>query len=230
MRTIGLLGGMSWESTAEYYRILNETVRDRLGGLHSVPVVVDSLDFAQVAALQSSGDWAAAGLLLGEHAARLEGAGAELMVLATNTMHLVAEAITSRISVPFLHIGDATADAIDTAGLSTVGLLGTRFTMEQPFLVDHLAARGLQVLVPPPDDRELVHSVIYDELVRGVVREESRGAYAAVIDRLVAAGAEGVVLGCTEIELLIDPDSTPVPAFPTTRLHAEAAVAAALET
>ncbi|MDF1704185.1 MAG: aspartate/glutamate racemase family protein [Aeromicrobium sp.] len=228
MRTIGLIGGMSWESTAEYYRILNESVRDRLGGLHSARVIVDSLDFAEVAALQSAGAWTEAGQLLADRAARLEQAGADLVVLATNTMHLVADAIQARLSVPFLHIGDAAADAIEAAGVTVVGLLGTRFTMENPFLVDHLSRRGLRVLLPPAQDRTLVHDVIYDELVQGVVREESRLAYAEVIDRLVAAGAEGVLLGCTEIELLVTPGWTRVPTFPTTRLHAEAAAAAAL--
>lgn len=219
---------MSWESTAVYYRILNETVRDQLGGLHSAPVIVDSLDFAEVAALQSAGDWEAAGRLLGDHAARLEQAGAEVVALATNTMHLVADAITARISVPFVHIGDVAADAVEASGITTIGLLGTRFTMEQPFLVDHLSARGLRVIVPAAEDRALVHDVIYDELVHGIVRESSRLAYAGVIDRLVAAGADGVVLGCTEIELLVDPASTRVPAFPTTRLHAEAIASVAL--
>ncbi len=228
MRTIGLLGGMSWESTAEYYRVVNETVRQRLGGHHSAPVLIDSVDFAWVAQRQASGAWDELAEMLAGRARRLQDAGAELVLLGTNTMHLVAAAVQEAIDVPFLHIGDATAAAAHAAGAGTVGLLGTRFTMEQPFLVDHLSERGIDALVPGAADREVVHAVIYDELVRGLVREESRAAYRAVIGRLVERGAEAVVLGCTEIELLVGPDDSPVPVLPTTRLHAEAAVDAAL--
>ena len=219
---------MSWESSIEYYRLVNELTRERLGGAHSARCVMWSLDFDEVQALQAAGDWDRAGTLLATHAAQVEAAGAELLVLCTNTMHRVAPAIADAISIPLLHIGDATADAIASAGLERVGLLGTRYTMEAGFLAEHIGARGIEVLVPPQGDRDLVHGVIYDELVRGVVREESRAAYEDVIARLFAAGAQGVILGCTEIELLVDPDAGDIPLFPTTRLHAAAAVAAAL--
>ncbi|MCU1669997.1 MAG: aspartate/glutamate racemase family protein [Blastococcus sp.] len=228
MKTIGLLGGMSWESSALYYRLLNETVRDRLGGLHSARCVLLSVDFAEIERLQVAGDWARAGELLAADAKTLEAAGAELVLLCTNTMHKVARALTDAITVPLLHVGDVTADAVRAAGITRVGLLGTAFTMEQPFLTDRLADRGLHVVLPDPVDRALVHRVIYEELCLGIVRDESRAAFRAVIERLVAEGADGVILGCTEIELLIAPDDVDVPVFPTSRLHVEAAVAAAL--
>lgn len=228
MRTIGLLGGMSWESSALYYRLLNEAVRAELGGLHSARCVLLSVDFAGIAELQATGDWARAGELLAADARSLQAAGAELVLLCTNTMHTVADVVTAGLDVPLLHIGDSTAAAITAAGLTRIGLLGTRYTMEQPFLVDRLTAAGLEVVVPDAADRELVHRVIYDELVLGEVREESRRAYGGVVDRLVARGAQGVVLGCTEIELLIGPDDVAVPTFPTTALHVAAAVRAAL--
>jgi aspartate racemase len=228
VKTIGLLGGMSWESSALYYRLLNETVRDRLGGLHSARCVLLSVDFAEIERLQVAGDWARAGELLAADAKTLEAAGAELVLLCTNTMHKVARALTDAITVPLLHVGDVTADAVRAAGITRVGLLGTAFTMEQPFLTDRLADRGLHVMLPDPVDRALVHRVIYEELCLGIVRDESRAAFRAVIERLVADGADGVILGCTEIELLIAPDDVDVPVFPTSRLHVEAAVAAAL--
>jgi aspartate racemase len=228
MRRIGLIGGMSWESTAEYYRLLNEGVRDRLGGLHSAECLVYSVDFAAVEAMQVCGRWDEAGALLGEAARTLETAGAELLVLCTNTMHKVADAVEAAVSIPFLHLADTTADAVLAAGLTRVGLLGTGFTMEQPFYRDRLAGHGLEVWVPGRDDRALVHRVIYDELCVGVVRDESRSAYRRVIEGLVARGAEGVVLGCTEIELLISAEDSPVPVFPTTRLHVRAALDRAL--
>jgi aspartate racemase len=223
-RVIGLLGGMSWESSAEYYRLLNEFVRDRLGGLHSARCVLASVDFAEVEEMQVAGRWDDAGRLLAEAAAGLEAAGAESVLICTNTMHKVADTVSGAISVPLLHLADATAEAVTGAGLTTVGLLGTAFTMEQDFYRSRLAAHGLDVLVPGDADRREVHRVIYEELCLGVVREESRRAYQGVIDRLVADGAGGVILGCTEIELLIGADDSPVPVFPTTRLHAEAAV------
>ncbi|WP_323099230.1 aspartate/glutamate racemase family protein [Intrasporangium sp. YIM S08009] len=229
MRLVGLLGGMSWESTAEYYRLANEAVRDRVGGLASARLLLHSVDFAEVERLQAAGDWDAAGVLLADAAAGLERGGAELLVLCTNTMHRVADAIEAAVSVPLLHIGDVTADAVRRAGISRVGLLATAYTMEQPFLRDRLASHGLTVLVPEEQDRAEVHRVIYEELCLGVVREESRAAYRQVIGRLVAAGAEGIVLGCTEIELLVGQQDSPVPVFPTTRLHVEAAVDAALD-
>ena len=227
-RRIGLLGGMSWESTALYYRLVNEEVRDRLGGFHSARLVMASVDFAEVEAMQVAGDWAAAGALLADEAKALESAGAECLVLCTNTMHRVADSIEAAVGIPLLHLADVTADAVRGAGLDRVALLGTRFTMEQPFYVDRLRSHGLDVLVPDEADRTLVHDVIYDELVVGVVREESRAAYVEVVRRLVDRGAGGVVLGCTEIELLIGPGDGEVPVFATTALHARAAVDFAL--
>ncbi|MFI7243175.1 aspartate/glutamate racemase family protein [Streptomyces qinglanensis] len=227
MRTIGLIGGMSWESSAEYYRMLNELARDRKGGLHSARLVLYSVDFAEIEVLQEQGRWDEAGGILAAAARALEAAGADLLVLCTNTMHRVAEHIEEAVEVPLLHLADATADAVRAAGLRRVGLLGTAFTMEQDFYRGRLAAGGLSVLVPDPADRELVHRVIYEELCRGTVLDASRAAYRRVIGKLVADGAEGIVLGCTEIELLIGPQDSPVPVFPTARLHAEAAFEAA---
>jgi aspartate racemase len=225
---IGMLGGMSWESSAVYYRLVNELVRERLGGLHSARCVLLSVDFAEIEALQVSGRWDEAGALLAGTAAQVEAAGADILLLCTNTMHKVADQVAAAVGIPLVHLADATAAAVQTAGVSTVGLLGTAFTMEQGFYRDRLASHGLTVLTPEADDRAVVHSVIYDELCLGVVSEASRAAYIAVIERLVAAGAEGVVLGCTEIELLIGQADSPVPVFPTTRLHVEAAVSRAL--
>ncbi len=228
MRCIGLLGGMSWESSALYYRLANELVRERLGGLHSARCVLYSVDFADIERLQVAGDWDEAGRLLAHAARQVECAGADLLVLCTNTMHKVADQIAAAVDIPFLHIGEVTAAAVRAAGLRTVGLLGTGFTMEQNFYLDRLAARGLTVLVPEASDRASVHQVIYQELCRGVVRAESRAAYVGVVDRLAAAGAEGILLACTEIELLLSPGDVDVPVFPTTRLHVEAAVELAL--
>jgi aspartate racemase len=229
MLRIGLLGGMSWESTAEYYRLLNQLVAERLGGLHSADLVLASVDFAVVEEMQAAGRWDEAGELLAREAALLQGAGAGFVMICTNTMHKVADRVQEAVDVPLLHLADATAAAVMEAGVRRVGLLGTAFTMEQAFYRDRLASHGLEVLVPGADDRALVHRVIYDELCRGVVRPGSRAEYDRVIAGLVDDGAEGVVLGCTEIELLVDPEGpTPVPLFPTTRLHCEAAVALAL--
>lgn len=222
--TIGMLGGMSWESSAQYYRLANELVRERLGGLHSARCVLLSVDFAEVEELQTGGRWDEAGTLLARAARQLETAGADLLVLCTNTMHKVSEQVQAAITIPLLHLADATAAAVQAAGVGTVGLLGTAFTMEQDFYRDRLASHGLTVLVPDAQDRAVVHEVIYNELCRGVVTEASRRAYRAVMDRLAVMGAQGVVLGCTEIELLIGPTDSPVPVFPTTRLHVEAAV------
>lgn len=229
MRTIGLIGGMSWESSAEYYRLLNELVRDRLGGLHSARCVLHSVDFAEIEELQTAGEWERAGQILAKAAEGLEAAGADLLLICTNTMHKVAGQVEAAVGVPLLHLADTTAAAVKARGLTRVGLLGTAFTMEQDFYRERLAGHGLTVIVPDTGGRSLVHRVIYEELCLGVVRDESRAGYRGVIDDLVAAGAEGVVLGCTEIELLIGPDDSPVPVFPTTRLHAEAAVDAALK-
>ncbi|MFF2115867.1 aspartate/glutamate racemase family protein [Kitasatospora sp. NPDC058184] len=228
MKTIGLIGGMSWESTAEYYRLLNRLTRERLGGLHSARLVLYSVDFAQIERLQTAGRWEEAGEVLADAARSLEAAGADLLLICTNTMHKVADQVTAAVSVPLLHLADTTAAAVRAAGLRRVGLLGTAFTMEQDFYRGRLAAGGLDVQVPQADSRALVHQVIYEELCVGLVREESRAAYRRVIGELVAGGAEGIILGCTEIELLVRPEDSPVPVFPTTRLHAEAAVAAAL--
>ncbi|MFD5889949.1 aspartate/glutamate racemase family protein [Streptomyces sp. NPDC060334] len=228
MKTIGLLGGMSWESTAEYYRLLNEFTRERLGGLHSARCVLYSVDFAEIERLQAQGRWDEAGDVLADAARSLEAAGADLVLLCTNTMHKVADQVQAAVSVPLLHLADATAEAVRARGLRRVGLLGTAFTMEQDFYRGRLAAGGLEVSVPDADERALVHRVIYEELCIGVVREESRTAYREVIAGLVAAGAEGIVLGCTEIELLVGAEDSPVPVFPTARIHAAAAVDAAL--
>jgi aspartate racemase len=223
-RTIGLIGGMSWESSAQYYRLANEIVRDRLGGLHSARCLLASVDFAEVERLQMTGAWSEAGERLAEVARGLEAGGADIVLLCTNTMHKIADQIEQAISIPFLHLAETTAAAVVSAGLTTVGLLGTAFTMEQGFYRDRLATHGLLVLVPPPADRAQVHRIIYEELCLGLIREESRIIYRGVIDRLVGAGARGVILGCTEIELLISAVDSAVPVFPTTRLHVEAAV------
>ncbi len=231
VKRIGLLGGMSWESSAEYYRFVNEAVRARLGGLHSADCLLRSVDFAEIEAMQRAGDWVEAGSRLAGEARALVTGGAELIVLCTNTMHKVADAIADGLGVPLVHIADTTADAVHASGLQTVGLLATAYTMEQDFYVGRLRERhGLEVIVPCADDRRLVHDVIYEELCRGVVLETSRSVYRAVMRRLVAAGAEGILLGCTEIELLVGPDDAPVPLFDTTRLHAERAVELALAT
>ena len=228
MKMIGLLGGMSWESSIEYERLINEGVRTRLGGTHSADLVIRSYDFARIEELQATGDWDAAGDLLASDAAMLERAGAHIIVLCTNTMHLLADRIEAAIGVEFLHLGDATARAVRAAGVERVALLGTRYTMEHDFYRGRLESHGLDVVVPDTDDRTIVHDVIYDELVRGVVRAESRQRYLEVIDRLVDRGAGGVIAGCTEIELLVGADDLAVPYFPTTALHAAAAVEAAL--
>ena len=228
MLTIGLLGGMSWESSAKYYEVINELVRERLGGLHSAPCVLVSVDFAEIEALQADGRWEAAGALLAEEARKVEAGGADLLLLCTNTMHKVAAQVEAAVGIPLVHLADATAEAVAAAGLERVGLLGTAFTMEQDFYRDRLAANGLTVLVPDREDRVAVHSIIYEELCLGVVRDASRRTYLGVIDRLVAEGAQGVILGCTEIELLIGQGDTLVPVFPTTRIHAGAGVERAI--
>jgi aspartate racemase len=228
MRTIGMLGGMSWVSTAEYYRLANELARERLGGLHSARILLASVDFAEIEALQVAGRWDATGALLGREAARLEAGGAELLLLCTNTMHKVAGAVQAAVGIPLLHLADTTAEAVAGAGVVTVGLLGTAFTMEQDYYRDRLATHGLRPLVPGPADRAAVHRIIYEELCLGVVTDEAREVYRGVIARLAAAGAEGVILGCTEIELLVGPGDSPVPTFPSTRLHVAAALDAAL--
>ncbi len=229
MKTIGLIGGMSWESSLEYYRILNEEVKTRLGGLHSASCIMLSVDFAEIEVLQREGRWEESGHVLADAAQRLEAAGADLIILCTNTMHKVADAIQAQIHSPFLHIADAAAHAIQAAGLHTVGLLGTRFTMEEDFYRTRLVEQhGLTVLIPDDAGREIVHQVIYNELVLGKINPESKQHYLDIIAELVAAGAQGIILGCTEIGLLIHPEDTSVPLFDTTRIHAVAAVEAAL--
>ena len=230
MKTIGLIGGMSWESTVPYYRHINETVKQRLGGLHSAKVVLFSVDFHDIERLQVAGQWDEAGVILGDAARTLERAGAQVLVLCTNTMHKVAPAIEAATTIPLLHIADPTADAIKEAGWRTVGLLGTRFTMEQAFYRERLERdRKLKVLVPEATDRDTVHRIIYDELVLGVVSARSRDAFRAVIARLVAKGAQAVILGCTEISLLIGDQDAAVPLFDTTAIHARAAAQWALQ-
>jgi len=229
VKTVGLIGGMSWESTALYYRLMNEAVRERLGGLHSARIVLHSVEFAEVEALQRAEAWEEAGTLLAGAARSLERAGAEALVLCTNTMHKVAPAIEAATTVPFIHIADPTAAAAKAAGLERVGLLGTRFTMEQPFYRDRLErVHGIEVVVPGASDRETVHRTIYEELCLGMVDEASREAFRAVIGRLVASGAQAVILGCTEIGMLVGPQDSPVPVLDTTALHACAAAAWAM--
>jgi aspartate racemase len=228
VKTIGLLGGMSWESSIEYERIINEGVRARLGGTHSADLIIRSYDFARIEALQTAGDWQAAGDLLAGDARRLQEAGAEIIVLCTNTMHLLADRIEAAVDVEFLHLADATARAVTSADVERVALLGTRYTMEHDFYRGRLERHGLDVIVPDEPGRATIHDVIYGELVRGVVDLDSKQRYLDVIGSLIARGAAGVIAGCTEIELLVGPDDVSVPYFPTTRLHAEAAVQAAL--
>jgi len=229
MKTIGLIGGMSWESTLEYYRIINETVKERLGGLHSAKCVLASLDFAEIEPLQHQERWAEQAQMMVAAAQNLERAGADFLLLCTNTMHKLADDIQAGIHIPFLHIADATARRIKSTGIRKVGLLGTRFTMEQDFYRQRLEDRHhLSVLIPGEQQRELVHRVIYDELCLGIVNEVSRFGYSQVIKELAKNGAQGIILGCTEIELLVKPEDSPVPLFPTTRIHAEAAVDYAL--
>lgn len=223
MKTLGLIGGMSWESTLSYYRIVNQHVRQRLGGLHSAKLVLHSVDFAGIEALQQAGDWDAAGAQLADAARGLRLAGAEAIVVCTNTMHLVAPAIEAAVDIPLLHIADATAQRIRDAGLARVALLGTRFTMEQAFYREHIEAAGIAVLTPDAMQRERVHGVIYDELCVGRIVDTSRDSYRAIIAGLVARGAQGVILGCTEIGLLVGEGDATVPLFDTARIHAEAA-------
>ena len=229
MKTIGLLGGMSWESTVTYYQTINRVVGRELGGLHSARIVLHSVEFHAIQALQHAGRWAETGAILADAARSLERAGADFLVLCTNTMHIVADQIEAATPLPFLHIADATATRIRAAGLTCIGLLGTRFTMEEAFYRGRLEDRhGLRVVVPPPTDRAVVHRVIYDELCRGRIDEGSRREYQRIVGGLVAAGAQGVILGCTEIGLLLRPEDATVPLFDTALIHAEAAAVLAL--
>ena len=229
MQTIGLIGGMSWESTVPYYRQINETVKEQLGGLHSAKIILYSVDFHDVERLQHAGDWTGAGELLAAAARTLALAGADFLVVCTNTMHKVAPAIEAAVTIPLLHIADPTALAVKAAGHAVVGLLGTRFTMEDDFYRDRLRARhGLQMLVPPQEDRDLVHRIIYDELCLGKIEPMSRVQYRRIMADLVAHGAQAIILGCTEITLLVGQEDTAVPVFDTNRLHAQAAALQAL--
>ncbi|QBQ97857.1 aspartate/glutamate racemase family protein [Paraburkholderia pallida] len=230
MKTIGVIGGMSWESSAEYYRLLNRYAKARLGGHHNARSLMTTVDFAEVEALQRAGDWDALGVQMAQAAAQLERGGADLALLATNTMHRVCASIEAAISIPFLHIADPTGAALRAAGVTRVGLLGTRYTMEQDFYVGRLReVHGIEALVPDERERMDVHRIIYDELCHGIVEAESRGTYQRVIEALAARGAQAVILGCTEITLLISSKDSALPVYDTTALHAQAAVDWALE-
>lgn len=230
MKTIGLIGGMSWESSLEYYRIINQRVRALCGGLHSAQSLMYSVDFAEIEALQHQAKWDEAALILADAAQRLERGGADMVVLCTNTMHKVADVITDAIQIPLLHIADPTAEAIRARGLSRVGLLGTRFTMEQEFYKGRLAKQhGLEVLIPERADRDSVHRIIYEELCLGVISSESKAEYLRIMQRLQDSGAEAIILGCTEIGLLVQDEDSHLPLFDTTKLHAYAAVALAID-
>ncbi len=229
MKTIGLLGGMSWESTSLYYRLINEETKRRLGGLHSARIAMVSLDFQDIETLQMRDDWDAAAKILIDAAQRIEKAGADFLLICTNTMHKVADKVASEIDIPLLHLADATAERITEAGIETVGLLGTRFTMEHEFYKGRLEQHGIKVLVPDADGRDLVHRVIYEELCLGITQGGSRKAFVEIIDDLAERGASAVVQGCTEIGLLVSEQHTKVTLFDTSRIHAERAVAMALD-
>lgn len=231
MKTIGLIGGMSWESTVPYYRVINETIKERLGGLHSAKIVLFSVDFHEIERLQQAGDWAAAGVVLADAARSLQAAGASFLVLCTNTMHKVAANIEAAVTIPFFHIADPTAAEIKKSGHSTVGLLGTRFTMEQAFYRERLSERhGLRVIVPGPEDRETVHRIIYQELCLGVITSESRDEYRRIMESLASQGAQAIILGCTELSLLVSQRDSTVALFDTAAIHARAAAEEALAT
>lgn len=230
MKTIGLIGGMSWESSIEYYRIINETAKAKLGGLHSAKSIMYSVDFAEIEILQHQGKWAEAAQMLINAAKNLENGGADFIVLCTNTMHKVADDIQANVKIPLLHIADATAQLVKDSGIQKIGLLGTRFTMEEEFYKGRLSQKyGLNVCIPNAQERENIHRVIYDELVVGKIEQRSKAQYIGIIEQMVNQGAEGVILGCTEIGLLVHQEDSRVPLFDTTRIHAEAAVEYALK-
>ena len=229
MKTIGLIGGMSWESSLEYYRIINHTIKEELGGFHSAKILLYSVDFAEVERLQHAGDWLGAGKLLVSVAQKLEKAGADFLLICTNTMHKLAEEIEQNVQIPLLHIADLTAKTIQAQGLKKVGLLGTKFTMEEGFYRQRIADNfPIEVIVPREEDREIVHRVIYQELCLGKIEKSSQEQFKSIISRLVEAGAEGVILGCTEIPLLIKAQDCPVPLFDTTQIHAQGAASYAI--
>lgn len=230
IKTIGLIGGMSWESTLEYYRIINESVKERLGGLHSAKIVMYSVEFAEVERLQHLEQWNELTDLMIDAAQRVEKGGADFVLICTNTMHLVADEVENNIDIPLLHIADATAGAITKRGISRAGLLGTKFTMEKDFYKVKLASHGVAVIIPSQDQREIIHHVIYDELCQGIVKESSKDTYRGIIEDMVIAGAEGIILGCTEIGVLIKGEDVSVPVFDTTVIHAKRAVDYALDT
>jgi aspartate racemase len=229
MKTIGLLGGMSWESTVTYYQIINETVKAQLGGLHSAKCLLLSVDFAEIEALQAAGEWEKSGEFLADAAARLEKAGADFIVICTNTMHKVVPAIEATIRIPILHIADATADELERDGVATVALLGTRYTMTQDFYRLRLQRRGIRVLIPGEEDISIVNSVIYDELCRGIISDKSHDQYLRILDTLMGQGAEAAILGCTEIGLLVKPGEAALPLYDTTTIHATRAALLALD-
>lgn len=230
MKTIGLIGGMSWESSIEYYRIINEAARARLGGLHSAKSLMVTVDFAEIEKLQHEDRWDEAAQILIRCAHDLEKGGADFIVLCTNTMHKLADQLTANVKIPFLHIADATAEKVRAAGIQHIGLLGTRFTMEHDFYKGRLIHNyGLDVLVPNQEDRDVIHRVIYDELVQGRTLDSSRSEYRRILENLAEQGAQGIILGCTEIELLVSQADSPLPLFPTTTIHALAAVEYALQ-
>ena len=229
MKTIGLIGGMSWESTVPYYKVVNQIVKEHLGGLHSAKVILYSVDFSEIEEMQRSNDWTAAGELLAKAAISLQSAGADFLVLCTNTMHRVAADIEAAVAIPLLHIADSTAEAVKASKHKTVGLIGTRFTMEDSFYKDRLVNRhDLQVLVPNPDDRKVIHRIIYEELCVGRVLPSSRSEYRRIMAALASAGAEAIILGCTEISLLVGKPDATVPVFDTTYIHAKSAAEVAL--
>jgi aspartate racemase len=230
MKTIGLLGGMSWESSALYYRWVNEIVKQKLGGLHSARIAMVSLDFQEIEDMQKMNRWGEAGKILSEAAMQVEAAGADFLLICTNTMHKVALQVEAAINIPLLHIADATAEEIKKWGMKTIGLIGTNFTMEQDFYAGRLTEKhGLQVLVPPKEDRDIVHRVIYEELVLGIVKAESRAEYLRIMENLHNRGAEGIIEGCTEIVILVKQEHTSIPLFDTTAIHAQKAVEMALQ-
>ncbi len=229
MKTIGLIGGMSWESSAEYYRIINEEVNRRLGGVHSAKVILYSFDFAEIEELQHRGEWEKLTQVIIDAARRLENAGAEVLLICTNTMHKMFDQVQENVKIPMIHIADATAEEIKKKGLKKVGLLGTKFTMEGDFYRKRFEKHGIETIIPSEDEREVIHRIIYDELVVGIIRDESRKKYLEIIENLKQLGAEGMVLGCTEIPLLIKQEHVDIPVFDTTRIHALKAVDFALQ-
>ncbi|WP_280771096.1 aspartate/glutamate racemase family protein [Salipaludibacillus daqingensis] len=229
MKTIGLIGGLSWESTATYYRLINEMVNEQKGDLHSAKCLIHSFDFQDIATLQQQGKWDEASEKMLTAAIKLERAGADFLVICSNTMHKVADEIEEHLEIPLLHIADATADLMKKKGLSNIGLIGTSFTMEHPFYIDRLEKQGFSVIIPEKEKRQKVHDVIFDELCKGKINESSKRAYIDIIYELQQAGAEGVILGCTEISLLIQQNDVDIPLFDTTKIHAKAAVSFALK-